>query len=735
MYIAHKWDSDESVQQLLNEHLKGTGKRCREFGNEFFNGDFAAECGMLHDIGKYSKDFQLRIRGKGKKCDHSTAGARVAYNKPLFGKLAAYCIAGHHSGLPDCGTLADSGGEGTLYGRLSKEYEIPDYEEYQDEIDVSKIKFSPQGIKNLSRTGGFTFAFFTHMIYSCLTDSDFLDTEAFMNGGIERISKVCDFNLMKKLMDDRLNSFPVTEDIVNKKRADILKKCILKASLGRGVYKLTVPTGGGKTLSSMAFAINHLIANSLRRIIYVIPYTSIIEQNARVFTDIFGEENVLEHHSNYDFKHEEDSGEKRKYLASENWDMPIIVTTNVQFFESMFSNKSSRNRKLHNIANSIIIFDEVQMFPIEFLKPCIAAISELVYNYQCTAVLCSATQPALEKFFPFPNQITEICEDPAKNIFGAFTRTRIESLEEVNSEILVEYMMSQKQCLTIVNTRKHAKRIYSLLTGEGNYHLSTLMCPVHRLKIIQEIRERLKKRQPCRVISTKLIEAGVDVDFPVVYRAMCGLDSIIQSAGRCNREGKLVDEFGHEILGKVFIFKPEEEFYKHMPSSMALPIEVTKEIIKNYEDIISPDAIKAYFNLLYFGKGSEGLDRKGIMRQLEAGVPTGKPDSRNIFNYNFKKISDDFKLINENTYAVIIPYDENAKKLIEKIDYINDLRGVLRSLQPYTVNIFKNEFEALNGAGKLKMVADDMAVLRSMEDYSEQIGIDIDIKMGIGLFY
>jgi CRISPR-associated helicase Cas3/CRISPR-associated endonuclease Cas3-HD len=731
MYIAHKREINEKETQALSEHLYGTEKRCMEFGKAFDNGDFAAECGILHDIGKYSTEFQLRINGKGKKCDHSTAGARIAYRISLFGKLAAYCIAGHHSGLQDSGTMADSGGEGTLYARLSEEYIIPAINGCQSEIDITKFKLMPKNIRKLNGSGGFTFAFFTHMIYSCLTDSDFLDTEEFMKGK-ERLSVIADFKVMKELLDAKLKSFPHSNDIVNKKRAEILQNCISKANLGRGLYNLTVPTGGGKTISSMAFALNHLIANGHRRIIYVIPYTSIIEQNAKVFSDIFGTDYILEHHSNYDFNREEEP-ENLKYLASENWDMPIIITTNVQFFESMFSNKSSRNRKLHNIANSVIIFDEVQMFPTEYLKPCIAVLSELTYNYNCTAVLCSATQPALDQFFPI--KPIEICEDNENNLFRAFTRTKVEMLGESDSVSMAECMMSKDQCLTIVNTRKHAKKIYDLLTGEGNFHLSTLMCPVHRLYIIKEIRERLRMKQPCRVISTRLIEAGVDVDFPFVYRALCGLDSIIQSAGRCNREGRMIDEQGNTIMGKVYIFKPEEEFYKHMPSSMTLPIEITKEIIRNYEDIMSPEAIETYFNQLYFCKGEEGLDSKGILKKLETGVPEGKPDLKKTFNYNFKQIAEEFKLIEEHTFSVIIPYDENAIKLIDKLNFVDELRGVLRSLQPYTVNIFKNEFEALNGAGKLKIVAEDMAVLRSIDDYNNQTGINIDIKSGIGVFY
>jgi len=475
-----------------------------------------------------------------------------------------------------------------------------------------------------------------------------------------------------------------------------------------------------------------VIQNHLKRIIYVIPYTSIIEQNAKVFSDIFGAENILEHHSNYDFNHSEDPQEKLKHLASENWDMPIIVTTNVQFFESIFSNKSSKNRKLHNIANSIIIFDEVQMFPVEFLKPCIAAISELVYNYRCSVVLCSATQPALEKFFPSQLKINDICKN-THELFHLFDRTQMKFIEEVKSEQLARRAMEEDQCLIIVNTRKHAKKMFSLLQGEGNFHLSTLMCPVHRKEIIVDIKQRLEQKKTCRVISTRLIEAGVDVDFPVVYRAISGLDSIIQSAGRCNREGKLKNEYGREIKGMVYIFKPEEEFYKNMPPSMKLPIEITKEIIDRYENYMMPEAVMDYFNQLHYNKG-EGLDQKGIMKQFERGVPAGNPDSIFTFNYNFQKISEDFKLIGDDSYSVIIPYDDESKKLIEKLDYVDTLKGTLRSLQPYTVNIYSNEFDMLNSAGKLKVIAEDTAILRSIDDYQRFTGIDIDIKLGMGLF-
>lgn len=734
MYIAHILQKDEEeVLQPLSEHLYETMRRCKEFGDDFGNGEFAAACGLLHDIGKYSDDFQRRIRGKGKSCDHSTAGARIAFEKSLFGKLASYCIAGHHSGLMDSGNPSDIGGEGTLFGRLAEDYKIPDYRNYLKELDISSLSFYPKELQKIEGQEGFTFGFFTHMIYSCLTDSDYLDTEYFMSGRKDRPTNNIDFSILKEKLDARLSMFPIPKDMINEKRAEILADCIAKAQGDRGIYRLTVPTGGGKTLSSMAFALNHVIKNHMNRIIYVIPYTSIIEQNAKVFSDIFGAEYVLEHHSNYDFNHNEDPKEKLKHLATENWDMPIIVTTNVQFFESIFSNKSSKSRKLHNIANSIIIFDEIQMFPVEFIKPCIAAISELVYNYRCSVVMCSATQPSFEKFFSKQFMITDICTN-TNELFRIFERTQLKYIENLSSEQLAEFAMEENQCLIIVNTRKHAKTIFELMKGEGTYHLSTLMCPIHRRRIINEIKERLVQKKTCRVVSTALIEAGVDVDFPVVYRAICGLDSIIQSAGRCNREGKLRDNMGKGKKGMVYIFKPEDEFHKNIPYSMKLPIEITAKIINRYDNFTIPEAIGDYFNQLHFYRGEENLDQMGIMKQFERGLPKSKPDPLFTFNYNFKQIAEDFKFISEDTCSIIIPYDEKAVHFIEKIDHVDGLRGTLRSLQPYTVNIYRKEFDLLNSAGKVKIIAEDTAVLRSRDDYHEFMGLNMDMKLGMGLF-
>lgn len=723
MDIAHKRESDNCEQSII-EHLTETANMAAGFGEAFNNREYAYLCGLLHDIGKYSDKFQNRIKNCGKKCDHATAGSRIIYKNKPFGMIGAYCIAGHHSGLQNCGSKTDVGGEGTLYGRLVEDYQIPDYEAYKNEITESQCLLNGKPHIQPLNKGSFSISFLIRLLYSALVDADYLNTEFFMrNGIVERSVDYCFMDFQKKL-NNVLSSFS-DKGIINEKRAAILKSCLSKADMKRGLFTLTVPTGGGKTLSSMAFAIKHLLKNKMDRIIYVIPYTSIIEQNAKVFKDIFGDENVLEHHSNFDFK-DDDSINNKQRLSTENWDVPIVVTTNVQFFESLFANKSSRCRKLHNMANSVIIFDEAQMFPTEFLTPCIMAIAELVHNCNSTAVLCSATQPAITEKFPKAIISNEICEK-TEELYSTFKRTTIVNRGIIESDELAREMNDMYQCLCIVNTRKHALKLFELLKGEGNYHLSTLMFPEHRKTVLKEIRQRLKNKLPCRVVSTRLIEAGVDVDFPRVYRVLGGVDSIVQAAGRCNREGKLENNNGDRILGEVHVFESEEEFAKRQPPSFKREIEVTKQIIKKYDDMTSPEAIKDYFIILYGYLGEKGLDTKDIYERLEKGYANGK------FEYDFQSISEEFKLIGENTFSVIIPFNDNARKLIEQLRYVDYYRKIIRSLQGYTVNIYENEYKALLGTGKLYQVKDEIMVLINKEDYDDNTGLKVKEEYGIGI--
>ena len=481
---------------------------------------------------------------------------------------------------------------------------------------------------------------------------------------------------------------------------------------------MTVPTGGGKTVASMAFALRHAVANSMRRIIYVIPYTSIIEQNAEVFRGILGRENVVEHHSqvSYELSENADELEYRSALATENWDAPVIVTTAVQFFESLYANRSSKCRKLHNIANSVIIFDEAQMIPSNNLRPCVAAIAELVRAYNATAVLCTATQPAIDGMlleYSKKESVVELCPD-VDGMFEKFRRTSFEKEGRLATDELVSRLESQQQVLCIVNTRKFAQEVYEALPSEGRFHLSTLMCPVHRKQKLDEIRERLKSGKTCRVVSTSLIEAGVDVDFPRVFREMAGLDSILQAAGRCNREGKRSAE-----SSIVTVFESENKVNK----LIAVNRDAAEEAVRDW---IQPNNIqtiecyfKAYRDLL------RNDDKSEIMKAIKEGISGCQ--------LPFKQIAERFRLIDENTFTVYISVGE-GKELISRLREGERSRELYRKAGMYSVSIYENHFNALINAGAAEPFGDDAAILTDLSLYSDEKGLATDVRDGSALF-
>ncbi|MCX7715489.1 MAG: CRISPR-associated helicase Cas3' [Clostridia bacterium] len=713
MYIAHTKDGSH---QGLKEHLTGVAELAEKYCERFDNGEYGRLCGLMHDMGKYSAEFQKKIKNNlNLKVDHSTAGAIELNRKfPRIGKFLSYCIAGHHGGLPDGGSKTDTEVESTLMGRLKRS--VPVYSSYAEHINLSEFipKKKPSII--LLNEGGFSVSFYIRMLYSALVDADFLDTERFMTNGETDREIEADFSLFQDELEKTFMEFGKTEGKINERRNQILKNCLEKANKDRGLYSLTVPTGGGKTISSFAFAVNHAKKNNMDRIIYVIPYTSILEQNAEVFKKIVGEKYVLEHHSNFDFGGDDENVILKKHkLSSENWDIPIVVTTNVQFFESLFSNKPSKCRKLHNIANSVIIFDEVQMLPVQYLTPCVMAIAELVANYKSTCVLCSATQPAIDDKFPNGIRAEEIC-DNTQEMYNFFRRVEVVKKGRLPVAELAEQMKSEKQCLCIVNSKKHALAIYKEIESDDSFHLSTRMCPKHRKNVIEEIKARLKTGFPCRVVSTQLIEAGVDVDFPVVYRAAAGIDSIVQACGRCNREGKLKKGF-------VYVFDPEDVFLKSLPHSMGRTFEIAREIMSEYEDIMSMQAIKEYFNRLY---PVENLDIKNIFKRFEDGIK--------ISSYPFKTIASEFKMIDEDTQSIIIPYDEKTKESIKRLKYSSNYRGVLRSLQNAVVNVYENEFKSMLDENMLDVVDEGIYVLKDMNLYSNKTGLKVTNKTGVGIF-
>lgn len=712
MFLAHISEDNLREQSIL-DHLKGTANLAGGFASAFGAGDWGYGCGLLHDIGKYSDSFQKRLHG-GKITDHATAGAKELYQKNNY--VGAYCISGHHSGLLDGGSAADTGGEATLKGRMQKE--LDDYQEFRNEVTIPAFKTPP--LKPLGR-GGFSLSFFIRMLFSCLVDADYLDTEAFMTDGCAGRGKFDSIETLFERLYLHVESWLKNEEFstVNGRRTEILKACLEKGKEEQGIFRLTVPTGGGKTVSSLAFALQHARKHQLDRVIYVIPYTSIIEQNAQVFKEILGDGNVLEDHCNVVY---EDPDKLNKIqLAAENWDCPVVVTTNVQFFESLFSNKSTKCRKLHNMADSVIIFDEAQMLPVNYLKPCIQAISELVYNYHSTVVLCTATQPSLQSFFPPQLNAAEICPRVQEQ-YDFFRRTVFRNVAEIAEAELTEQLKEHTQVLCILNSRKGVQRIFGMLQEEeGTYHLSTFMYPRHRKKLLTIIRDRLDKGLPCRLIATSLVEAGVDFDFPSVFRELAGVDSMIQAAGRCNREGRRQKE---TCVTTIFTLDKAEE--NHIPQSLKLPVSVSGQVAEKYDDIASLEAIADYFNRLYHFRG-EGLDAGNIVEQMEEG--------RRSMLFPFATVAKQFRLIENDTITILIDREPEAQLLAERIRRGEYSRQLIRDTGQYCVNVYEQDFDKLNGAGRLEAIAPGFYVLRNKEQYSEEMGLQIQVERGEAVIF
>jgi CRISPR-associated endonuclease/helicase Cas3 len=727
-YIAHRRKNarDEWEDQALSAHLEGTAKLCREFASAFGFGEVGYVLGKVHDIGKYSRGFQDRILGGGKSVDHSTAGGQVV--NELIGKIFAYPIFGHHGGLPNGGSPYDDAEEGTLYARFKKKLNgDSDFSAYKSEINPECPAVLPP--IPLPVNGNFSVSFLVRMLFSCLVDADFLDTEEFMSGraikrgGYAGIDEL--FCGLKQYMKEKFET-PREARKINEKRDEILQNCLERALCAQGLYSLTVPTGGGKTLASLMFALLHAKTHGLKRVIYVVPYVNIIEQTCEVFEKALGSQNVLEHHCNVNYDND-DPEQFRKYLSTENWDAPIIVTTAVQFFESLFAARPSNCRKLHNIAESVIVFDEAQMLPIPYLKPCVSAIAELVCNYRCTAALCTATQPALDGIFPSSSdpqgapqlKRVEICDAP-EELHTFFQRVSIKMLGSQDDEALVNRLKSHEQALCIVSTKRQAQNLYGMMGGDrACFHLSTLMTPVQRKWILRRVRRRLLDNKPCRLIATSLVEAGVDVDFPTVYRAAAGLASIIQAAGRCNREWRR-----SRNESKVYVFTPESSY--RIPDSQKRPIEVFRGIAAKYDDIASLSAIREYFEMLYRLEGDRehdtGLDKKEILCRLSGGV------------FPFRDIERDFRLIEEKTRVVLIPKGR-GKRIEEALRRGERSRPLMRALGRYSVHVYEKHLEKLSASGSVESLDGEIYVLRDPTQFNFNTGLSLNPQGGQALFF
>jgi CRISPR-associated endonuclease/helicase Cas3 len=693
---------DGEREQSVYSHLVNVAEKTAEFCEDYKIAGanvpaYAYEVGLAHDIGKYSEVFQRKIHGDASvHVDHSTAGARELTKRKMA--AGSFAVAGHHGGIPNGWDTSEQ----NLMQRVKKR-EIEPYGDYADEIKLEEVA-EP-------RVSPFEFGFFARMLFSSLADADFLDTESFMSEGrIVRGDYDSIQKLHTKLMEYIATWRKVDENTpeLNKIRTGILEQCLCMGNGERGLYSLTVPTGGGKTVSSLAFALEHAKKNGMKRIIYVIPYTNIIEQTVGVFQDILGEQNVLAHYANSllcSDNEQKDYYEKHK-LSIENWDAPVIVTTNVQFFESLYSNKVSKCRKLHNIANSVIIFDEVQMIPLNYLKPCAKAIQLLVESYSASAVLCSATQPALEAWMR-PLEIKEICPNHAE-LFQKLKRTIISDMGNISEDELSEKMCGENQVLSIVNLRSTAQEIYQNLPEDGSFHLSTYMRPVDRKDTLRTIRKRLQEGEVCRVVSTSLVEAGVDLDFPSVLREMAGLDSIVQAAGRCNREGKRnIDE------SMVGVFR-----FSKTPRMIEKNVSMTEETFQKYGEYDSLEAIHYYFSSLQH-LDEDSLDQHHILESFEKPYQETKMP--------FKKIAENFHLIDSDTRMLIIPIEKKATDLVgeleQKIKNEDSIKQVLQRLGEFSVNVYENKYNAMIEDNSAYEVIDGIAVLQNLSLYTKEIGL------------
>ena len=735
-YFAHSTSrEDKSDWQGLAEHLRAVAALSGEGAAAFGASGLAEVAGLLHDLGKYTDDFQRRIAGDAIRVDHATRGAMVAVERfgPI-GMLLAYGIAGHHAGLAN----GSEGVERTALRDRLKGLGLPPLkDDWQREIVPTEQVTPPKLVPHAERAM-FQFTFFARMLFSCLVDADYLDTEAFYDRvappgqpndrSTSRTLEAPSLEALRERLDTALSVFAADSD-VNRVRADILMHTRQASQHAPGLFSLTVPTGGGKTLASLAFALDHAIQHGLRRVIFVIPFTSIVEQNAAVFRSALwdlGEAAVLEHHSAFVAAQPPRSDAERYQareklrLAMENWDAPIIVTTAVQFFESLFAARPSQCRKLHNIAGSVVILDEAQTLPLKLLRPAVAAIDELARNYRSSIVLCTATQPALNapdfRGGFDKDQVRELAPNPPE-LFRKLDRVRVRHVGTLDDDALAAQLRELDQVLCIVNNRRHARALYQALADQpGARHLTTLMCAKHRSEVLAEVRVRLKAGEPCRLVSTSLIEAGVDISLPTVYRAEAGLDSVAQAAGRCNRNGERAAE-----LSEVRVFATANSDWVPPPELRQFA-QAAQEVMRQpqfRDDPLSPPAIEAYFRLLYWQKGDKELDAANLL---------GLCAESRIDSLPLETLAAKFRMIETVQMPVIVPFDDDARRGIESLRYAEKSGGLARKLQPYLVQLPRNGFDALRKAGTIQPVApekwgEQFMELVNMDIYSREFGI------------
>ena len=730
-WYAHSGNGpDKGDWQGLKEHLVAVAEMAARFGRPLGLERMAHAAGLFHDLGKYDPDFQRKLDGNKIDVEHSAAGAQVlrqiaSGDDRAMAEIVGYAILGHHAGLPDRRNATDA----SFDVRIERPLKIDPV--WRQEIEAAVSGLVPDMMRSLPKENtarDFAISFIGRMVFSCLVDADYLETEAFY-ASLGKVEPDRDWAALGDLLDTfasrfdaHIAAFGAPKGALSRMRADVLAYVRRGATARPGLFTLTVPTGGGKTLASLGFALDHARIHGHTRIIYAIPFTSIIDQTAKVFRDVLGEEHVLEHHSSIDEdgKSQRERAQRDKLkLAMENWAAPVVVTTNVQLFESLFAARPSRARKLHNIANSIIILDEAQTLPRHYLAPVMRALDELARSYGCTIVLCTATQPALGKRPGFEAGLAlegrELAPDPG-GLAARLARTRIRHGGEMDNEALVAALAQHPQALVVVNSRRHALDLYKA-AGEagldGLVHLTTRHYAAHRRRILADVRARLREGRPCRLIATSLIEAGVDVDFPVGFRAEAGLDQVIQAAGRVNREGRRSRDDSTVTVFATPDYKPPQEI-RSLAGDM-------KRVIDKHDDLTSLAAIEDYFGEVYWRVGRQGLDEKGILGRFSCNT-CGT-------DFAYRRVAQDFRVIESGMVPVIVAVEEDARKAVDKIGIAEISSGRLaRDLQSFIVQVPPKARDLLIRNGHVVFVApelrgDQFAVLRNESLYREDTGL------------
>lgn len=745
-YLAHL-KNNLGDYHYLDDHLRCVGDLAEQYICEANAelGELARWAGLLHDLGKYRDEFLAYIESEGKiksshETHHAIYGAALALSKGW--NFLAFAIAGHHAGLHNFEDLKNS--------TTKPEYKINDSDVLEDlqEKFETELKIIPQTFEEIGYIkNNYQFEFATRMIFSALIDADRYDTARHANDWkMPNTPKLNPTELLVKLEKVRQSKSEnakkngIDEKLL-KLRNKIFDDCLREAEKERGFFSLTVPTGGAKTLAAMAFALKHAEIYGLRRIIVVIPYLSIIEQNAKEYREAFGKDIVIENHSAIDVEEKSDDKNDMNPLSliTENWDAPIIVTTSVQFIESLFARKPSKCRKLHNIANSVVIFDEIQTLPAKLLEPLFSIWKELKENYGVSFVFSTATQPAFRKQNNFKNGFDEFDKEHPLREITSDTKQIYQDLNRVDYDFtnltkpqnwkeIADEMRNENQILCVVNTRKHAFELWNELSynfrnprEQGIYHLSSAMCAKHRLQTIEEIKERLKYKQTCQVVSTQLVEAGVDLDFPVLFRAIAPLDSIVQAAGRCNREGNLRDEKGNLKKGRVKVFTPVHNVLPKGIYTLATGITCTLSL--DSQTLATDYEIFAkYFTDVYQSSDTDLHKIQPLRNEMK-----------------FKTVSEKAKVIDKESIGFIVPFgkainiiDEIRERGINKnknTDSVDFKKEDWKNLQRFMVNLYPNDFVKLEKKEQLQpLIANKKLEIQVLNvgSYHNELGVLID---------